>query len=207
MRGVKKRFDSGTAFPHRAQSAFRPFADILARPIGSSRIIRLSQINRHSCAIIKLLTTINLGGWSVENPVDLNFARQNGAALCGVCCNFCGSADDGHRRRSRRAPACFRPYVEVAIWAAIVAFIAWMLIPWLREAGAAQARPVTAASAMVRERWLLLLLPTLIFPDLHDVFTVAKTVSLCSRALDGTVSGPPPTHCCSTAIRGASPMR
>jgi len=66
-------------------------------------------------------------------------------------------------------------YVEVGIWAAIVAFILWMLVPWLREPALRRAGPVTAAAAMVRERSLLLLLPVLIFPIFMTGFTVAKT--------------------------------
>lgn len=66
-------------------------------------------------------------------------------------------------------------YVEVGVWAAIVAVIPWMLIPWLREPALRKVGPVTAAAAMVRERFLLLLLPTLIFPIFMTGFTVAKT--------------------------------
>ena len=66
-------------------------------------------------------------------------------------------------------------YVEVGIWAAMVALIGWMLIPWLREPALRRVGPVTAASAMVRQRGLLLLLPTLIFPIFMTGFTLAKT--------------------------------
>src|SRR4030095_5564769 len=65
-------------------------------------------------------------------------------------------------------------YVEVAIWAAIVALVLWMIVPWLREPALRRAGPITAASAMIRERCLLILLPTLIFPIFMTGFTVAK---------------------------------
>ena len=66
-------------------------------------------------------------------------------------------------------------YVEVGIWAAVVAFILWMLIPWLREPALRKLGPISAAREMVRERALLLLLPLLIFPIFMTGFTVAKT--------------------------------
>lgn len=66
-------------------------------------------------------------------------------------------------------------YVEVGIWAAVVALILWMLVPWLREPALRRAGPISAAATMVRERGLLLLLPVLIFPIFMTGFTVAKT--------------------------------
>jgi hypothetical protein len=65
-------------------------------------------------------------------------------------------------------------YVRVGVAATALAFVGWMAVPWLR--GKAQRRdgPFTAAAAMIRERWLLLLLPLLVFPIFMSGFTVAK---------------------------------
>jgi len=106
--------------------------------------------------------------------VDLNFARQM-VLPCAVCAVTFAAALAMAIVGGVAGTRLLSAYVEVGIWAAIVAFIAWMLIPWLREPALRKLGPVTAASVMVRERWLLLLLPTLIFPIFMTGFTVAKT--------------------------------
>ena len=106
--------------------------------------------------------------------MDLNFARQM-VLPCVVCAVTFAAALMMAIVGGVAGTRLLSAYVEVGIWAAIVAFIAWMLIPWLREPALRKLGPVTAASAMVRERWLLLLLPTLIFPIFMTGFTVAKT--------------------------------
>jgi hypothetical protein len=65
-------------------------------------------------------------------------------------------------------------YVNVAMMSTFLAFTLWMAIPWFRGADQRRDGPFTAAFKMVRDRWLLLLLPLLIFPTFMTGFTVAK---------------------------------
>lgn len=66
-------------------------------------------------------------------------------------------------------------YVEIAVTTTNLAFLIWMLLPWLRSAELRQRGPFSAALEMIRERWLLLLLPLLIFPIFMTGYTVSKT--------------------------------
>jgi Trk-type K+ transport system membrane component len=70
--------------------------------------------------------------------------------------------------------AILRDYVAVALTANSLAFLLWMGIPWLRTKEQRKAGPLDAGIAMVKERWLLLLLPLVIFPLFMTGFTVAK---------------------------------
>ena len=106
--------------------------------------------------------------------MDLKYAREM-VLPCAICAGTFAIALMMAIAGGVAGTRLLSAYVEVGIWAAIVAFISWMLIPWLREPALRKLGPVTAASAMVRERWLLLLLPTLIFPIFMTGFTVAKT--------------------------------
>ena len=70
--------------------------------------------------------------------------------------------------------AILRDYVVVALFAGSLAFLIWMGVPWLRSPEQRRSGPFRVAAAMLRERWLLLLLPFLIFPVFMTGFTVAK---------------------------------
>lgn len=65
-------------------------------------------------------------------------------------------------------------YVMLSLVTSGLAFLIWMLIPWLRGADLRHAGPFKAASMMLRERWLLLILPLAIFPIFMTGFTVSK---------------------------------
>ena len=65
-------------------------------------------------------------------------------------------------------------YVIISLVTSGMAFLIWMLVPWLRGPDLRRAAPFRAASAMLRERWLLLILPLAIFPIFMTGFTVSK---------------------------------
>jgi hypothetical protein len=65
-------------------------------------------------------------------------------------------------------------YVKVALMSTFLAFTLWMAVPWFRGADQRRDGPFTAGLRLVRDRWLLLLLPLLIFPIFMTGFTVAK---------------------------------
>jgi hypothetical protein len=65
-------------------------------------------------------------------------------------------------------------YLVLALTTGSFAFLVWAGIPWLRAHDQRKAGPFRAAISMIRERWLLLLLPMFIFPVFMTGFTVAK---------------------------------
>lgn len=65
-------------------------------------------------------------------------------------------------------------YVMISMVTSGMAFLIWMLVPWLRGPDLRRAAPFHAAAAMLRERWLLLILPLAIFPIFMTGFTVSK---------------------------------
>ena len=66
-------------------------------------------------------------------------------------------------------------YVKIGAVSTNLAFLIWMMLPWLRSTDLRKLGPFTAAVEMIRERWLLLMLPLLVFPIFMTGFTVAKT--------------------------------
>ena len=67
-----------------------------------------------------------------------------------------------------------KSYATVSLFATQLSFVLWAGIPWIRGAERKHLSPIEAALALVKERWLIALLPLAIFPIFMAGFTVAK---------------------------------
>lgn len=65
-------------------------------------------------------------------------------------------------------------YVAAGLIASYLALIAWTFVPRLRAPEHRRLPLVSAPMAVIRQRWMLLLLPTLVLPVFMTGFTVAK---------------------------------
>lgn len=65
-------------------------------------------------------------------------------------------------------------YALVSLWTTDMALLIWMLVPWFRSEELRDVRPFAAGVMVLRDRWLLLILPLAIFPVFMTGFTVSK---------------------------------
>lgn len=65
-------------------------------------------------------------------------------------------------------------YLLAGVFATLLALLVWIVIPWVRAPEHRSIPLVPAPAAVLRERWPLLILPTLILPVFMTGFTVSK---------------------------------
>ena len=65
-------------------------------------------------------------------------------------------------------------YTEASMRMSFIGLLVWAIIPWLRPIERRHLGPIDAIVITVRDRGLLLLVPTLVFPIFMTSFTVMK---------------------------------
>ena len=121
---------------------------------------------------IGLLTTLAAQhrpttGWPMKFARDMIFPGALCAATFAIAFAMAVGAGVGGTK-------IVRSYATVAWFATQLSFVLWVGIPWLRGAERKHLGPFNAALELVKERWLIALLPLAIFPIFMAGFTVAK---------------------------------